>query len=178
MRELTLNYRTGSGKGQMTLNLREFFPCTKAVLKKILKVVDMTDEPELHKADLILYLNERMDEAANEKDRRVLANRVVDYREKAKGLDEKIEKLEKQKAAYDELIRVNTRNKEERVKCKNLRAEVNKKLKEVKDEQRHYINIAASSEKMFNELIASEEKFKALLAEMGQVEEAEDGSTN
>ena len=73
---------------------------------------------------------------------------------------------------------MNTRNKEERVKCKNLRAEVNKKLKEVKDEQRHYMNIAASSEKMFNELIASEEKFKALLAEMGQVEEAEDGSTN
>ena len=80
MRELTLNYRTaGSGKGTMVLNLREFFPCTKTVLRKILKVVDMTEEPELHKADLILYFNERMDEAANEKDRRVLANRVVIY---------------------------------------------------------------------------------------------------
>lgn len=177
MRELLLNYTTNSGRGTMRLNLREFFPCSKAVLKKVLKVVDMSEDPELSRADLVLYLNERLDEAANKRDREVLAKRVVDYRDKAKALDPEIEKLEKQKAAYEELIRVNTRNKEERVKCKNLKAEINKKIKAKKEEARHYANMASSSERMFNQLLADEKKFKTLLAELGQVEEAEDGST-
>lgn len=172
---MTLNYNTGSGRGCMTINMAQMFPCTKTVLRKILKVIDMTDEPELHRADLIIFFNEKLDAAMNERDRKVLANRHVDYMTKAVELGPEIDNLEKQLKASQEYCKLHVRRGDKDNAYIKQRDGLKDKIKAKKEERRHYQNIAASSKRMFEELVADEGKYKELLKELGQ--EAEDGST-
>ena len=65
MQELTIQYKTNGGHGTMRLNLDNCFPCSLAWLRKLLKVVDMSEKSEELRADLVIYLNERLDEVAD-----------------------------------------------------------------------------------------------------------------
>ena len=67
MQEMTIQYKTNGGHGTMRRNLDNCFPCSLAWLRKLLKVVDMSEKSEEPRADLVIYLNERLDEVADDK---------------------------------------------------------------------------------------------------------------
>ena len=58
---LTIEYMTEGGRGTMNIRLDQALPCTAAWLKKLLKVVRLSDRQEELEAELLIYLNELFD---------------------------------------------------------------------------------------------------------------------
>jgi hypothetical protein len=157
----------------MRLNLDNCFPCSLAWLRKLLKVVDMSEKSEELRADLVIYLNERLDEVADdksaiEKKKRELANRAVDYKTKAKEHEEQIEKLLRQEETCKKLVSINARDKEKRVICKAELADLRKKIKEERSHMRTYQSQARAAEQSFAKMVQDEKKLREDLELLGR----------
>jgi hypothetical protein len=156
----------------MRLNLDNCFPCSLAWLRKLLKVVDMSEKSEELRADLVIYLNERLDEVADDKSaiekKRELANRAVDYKTKAKEHEEQIEKLLRQEETCKKLVSINARDKEKRVICKAELADLRKKIKEERSHMRTYQSQARAAEQSFAKMVQDEKKLREDLELLGR----------
>ena len=156
----------------MRLNLDNCFPCSLAWLRKLLKVVDMSDQREELRADLVIYLNERLDEVADDKmaieKKRELANRAVDYKAKAKEHEEQIKKLQREEETCQKLVQINCRDKTKRRICKAELADLRKKIKEEKSHMRTYQSQARSAELSFAKMVQDEKKLRDDLELLGR----------
>ena len=172
MQEMTIQYKTNGGHGTMRLNLDNCFPCSLAWLRKLLKVVDMSEKSEELRADLVIYLNERLDEVADDKSaiekKRELANRAVDYKTKAREHEEQIEKLLRQEETCKKLVSINARDKEKRVICKAELADLRKKIKEERSHMRTYQSQARAAEQSFAKMVQDEKKLREDLELLGR----------
>lgn len=156
----------------MRLNLDNCFPCSLAWLRKLLKVVDMSEKSEELRADLVIYLNERLDEVADDKiaieRKRELANRAVDYKTKAKEHEEQIMKLQRQEETCKALVTENARNRDARRACKAQLAEIRKKIKDERGHMRTYQSQARSAELSFAKMVQDEKKLREDLELLGR----------
>lgn len=70
--QMIIKYSTNGGHGKMLLNMENCFPCSKAWMKKVLKVVDMDPRSEELRTDLQSYLTTRLDNTDDEKNKKKL----------------------------------------------------------------------------------------------------------
>lgn len=156
----------------MRLNLDNCFPCSLAWLRKLLKVVDMSDKSEELRADLVIYLNERLDEVADDKSaiekKRELANRTVDYKSKAKEHEERVKSLQIQEDTCKKLVQENGHNRDARRACKAQLAEIRKMIKEEKSHMRTYQSQARAAELSFAKMVQDEKKLREDLELLGR----------
>lgn len=171
MQELTIRYTTDGGHGKMLLNLENCFPCSKSWLKKVLQVVDMDPRSDELRAELVIYLNERLDEVADEaaavEKKKQLAEMAVFYKEEAQKTEKKILAIAAQEHTCDSFLRKSVRDKEARKAYKAQLAEIRKLLRHEKEQQRFEIQKSRDAENALAKMIRDEKKLREDLEVLG-----------
>lgn len=171
MQELIIRYTTDGGHGKMLLNLENCFPCSKGWLRKVLQVVDMDPRSEELRADLVIYLNERLDEVADEdtalQKKKQLAEAVVFYREEAQKTEKKILALVIQERTCLQFVQANARNKEARKAYKAQLAEIRKLIRHEKEQQRFELQKSRDAENELAKMGRDEKKLREDLEVLG-----------
>lgn len=87
----------------MRLNMANCFPCSVTWLRKLLKkAIDVSDDPQLYRAELVLYMNDLLAEVTDPEKKASILQEFRDYKEAADhrqpGIDALAEEIEKRKA--------------------------------------------------------------------------------
>lgn len=91
---------TRDARFTMRLNMKVCFPCSVTWLRKLLKkAIDVSDDPQLYRAELVLYMNDLLDEVTDPEKRASILQEFRDYKEAADhrqpGIDALAEEIEK-----------------------------------------------------------------------------------
>nr|DAT04627.1 MAG TPA: hypothetical protein [Caudoviricetes sp.] len=68
----------------MRLNMANCFPCSVTWLRKLLKkAIDVSDDPQLYRAELVLYMNDLLAEVTDPEKKASILQEFRDYKEAA-----------------------------------------------------------------------------------------------
>lgn len=128
---------TRDARFTMRLNMKVCFPCSVTWLRKLLKkAIDVSDNPQLYRAELVLYMNDLLDEVTDPEKKASILQEFRDYKEAAdhrqQGIDALAEEIEKRKLWIDR----NLGKKQPKHEARRILKEKREELATMKKDQR------------------------------------------
>ena len=162
---LTINYLTDGGHGTMNVDLRQALPCTASWLRKLLKVVRMSDKAEELEADLLIYMNELLDELPDPEDLKA-RQRSAEY---AAGLQKtEVDKLKAHEKAQAGYVKLHVQRGDKQNKYRVMLDETREKLKTEKERLTKMEDKARDFKHKLEERERDEKRLRECLILMGQ----------